>query len=51
MEGVYFDLRLSEALREESPQAYKDVAKVLRAEAELTRIVRRLRPIVVYKGG
>jgi len=50
MEGIYFDLRLSEALREESPQAYKDVSKVLRAEAGLTRIVRRLKPIVVYKG-
>jgi tRNA-splicing ligase RtcB (3'-phosphate/5'-hydroxy nucleic acid ligase) len=50
MEGIYFDMKLTAALREESPQAYKDVTKVLRAEAELTRIVRRLKPIVVYKG-
>jgi tRNA-splicing ligase RtcB len=50
MEGVYFDVRLAEGLREESPAAYKDVRAVLRAEAELTRVVRRLRPVVVYKG-
>ncbi len=50
MSGIYFDTRLAEALCEESPQAYKDVTKVLRAEAELTRIARRLKPIVVYKG-
>jgi len=35
----------------EAPGAYKDIAQVMAAQRELTRIVRRLRPIVSYKGG
>jgi tRNA-splicing ligase RtcB len=50
MEGVWFDPRLSEALREESPRSYKDVRAVMRAQAELVKVVRTLRPLLVYKG-
>ncbi|MEN0065187.1 MAG: RtcB family protein [Myxococcota bacterium] len=38
------------ALLEESPGAYRDIGKVMRAQRELTRIVRRLRPRIVHKG-
>jgi tRNA-splicing ligase RtcB (3'-phosphate/5'-hydroxy nucleic acid ligase) len=41
---------LTDRLREEAPAAYKDIGKVMRAQRELTRIVRQLRPLLVYKG-
>jgi tRNA-splicing ligase RtcB (3'-phosphate/5'-hydroxy nucleic acid ligase) len=50
MKGVWFDHRIASGLREEAPSAYKDIASVLRAEAELVRIVRRLRPVLSFKG-
>ena len=50
-QGVFFDHRLSDRLREEAPAAYKDIGSVMRAQRELTRIVRRLEPLLVYKGG
>ena len=50
MRGIWFDHRLAANLREEAPTAYKDVAAVLRAQKELTRIVRTLRPVLCYKG-
>ena len=50
MRGVWFDHRLAEKLRDEAPSAYKDIGKVMRAQADLTRIVRRLRPVLCYKG-
>lgn len=50
MEGVWFDHRLAERLRDEAPQAYKDVRAVMRVQRSLTRIVRELRPILSYKG-
>ena len=50
-EGVFFDRRLSERLREEAPGAYKEIGAVMRAQRELVRITRRLRPLLVYKGG
>ncbi|HEX4124880.1 MAG TPA: RtcB family protein, partial [Tepidisphaeraceae bacterium] len=50
MRGIWFDPRLGEVLREESPSAYKDIDTVLRAEQELVRITRVLRPVLVYKG-
>lgn len=50
MAAVAFDARLAPGLREEAPAAYKDVRAVLRAQADLTRIVRRLRPLLCYKG-
>jgi tRNA-splicing ligase RtcB (3'-phosphate/5'-hydroxy nucleic acid ligase) len=51
MRGVWFDHRLTERLRDEAPGAYKDIGAVMRAQRELTRIVRRLRPRLVLKGG
>ena len=50
MGTVVFDRQLVSSLREEAPAAYKDVKAVLRAQADLTRIVRRLRPLLCYKG-
>lgn len=51
MSGVWFDPQLTDALREESPAAYKDVRAVLRAQHELVRVTKTLRPVLVYKGG
>jgi tRNA-splicing ligase RtcB len=50
LRGVWFDHRLATGLREEAPSAYKDVDAVLRAEHELVRVVRRLRPVLSFKG-
>ncbi|HZK82768.1 MAG TPA: RtcB family protein [Humisphaera sp.] len=50
MHGVWFDPRLSEALREESPKSYKDVRSVMRAQDDLVKVTRILRPLLVYKG-
>jgi tRNA-splicing ligase RtcB len=50
MQNVWFDLRLGEALREESPGSYKDIGSVMRAQSELVKITRTLRPLLVYKG-
>jgi tRNA-splicing ligase RtcB len=50
MHGVWFDHRLAERLRDEAPGAYKDIGAVMRAQKQLTRIVRRLRPRLVLKG-
>jgi tRNA-splicing ligase RtcB (3'-phosphate/5'-hydroxy nucleic acid ligase) len=51
VEGVWFDHRLRERLREEARAAYKDIGAVMRAQRDLTRIVRKLEPVLVYKGG
>ncbi len=51
LRGVWFDHRLAAGLREEAPSAYKDVDAVLRAQHDLVRIVRRLRPVLCFKGG
>lgn len=50
MGTVWFDHRLADRLRDEAPAAYKDVRAVMRAQRELTRIVRELRPVLSYKG-
>ena len=49
LHGVAFDERLSDKLCDEAPSAYKDIDAVMRAQRDLTRIVRRLRPVLVYK--
>lgn len=51
MQGVWFDPRLSDALRDEAPQAYKDVRAVLRAQQELVKVTRTLRPVMTFKSG
>jgi tRNA-splicing ligase RtcB (3'-phosphate/5'-hydroxy nucleic acid ligase) len=50
LRGVWFDERRADALRDEAPAAYKDIGRVMRAQSELTKIVRRLRPVLSYKG-
>jgi tRNA-splicing ligase RtcB len=50
MTDVWYDHRRTDALRDEAPSAYKDVRQVMRAQRPLVRIVRELRPVLVYKG-
>jgi len=50
MGSVWFDRRLADDLREEAPAAYKDLRAVLRAQRDLLRITRELRPVLAYKG-
>lgn len=47
---VWFDHRIADALRDEAPAAYKNLDAVMRAQSDLTRIVRRVRPRLGYKG-
>lgn len=51
LEGIWYDHQLRHALRDEAPSAYKPISKVMRAQKELTRIVRTLRPVLSFKGG
>ena len=48
---LWYDHRLEARLLEEAPGAYKDVGAVMRAQHELTRIVRRLEPGPQLQGG
>jgi tRNA-splicing ligase RtcB len=50
MTGVFFDRRKARGLLSEAPAAYKDVRQVMRAQSELVRIERQLRPVLNYKG-
>jgi tRNA-splicing ligase RtcB len=50
MNGVWYDARLAKEMCEESPKAYKDLRAVLRTQEDLVRVVRTLRPLLVYKG-
>jgi tRNA-splicing ligase RtcB (3'-phosphate/5'-hydroxy nucleic acid ligase) len=50
MEGVWYDSRKMEALRDEAPAAYKDIRAVLRAQKEMVKVIRTLRPVLNYKG-
>ena len=50
MRSVWFDQRHARRLCDEAPSAYKDVLAVMRAQRELTRIDRQLRPLLSYKG-
>jgi tRNA-splicing ligase RtcB len=38
-DGVWYDHRLSKALRDEAPAAYKDIRAVLRAQHELVKVL------------
>jgi tRNA-splicing ligase RtcB len=49
MRGVWFDHRRAHALRDEAPMAYRDIGAVMRAQRKLTRVVRRLRPLLAFK--
>ena len=50
MSDVWFDPRIADALREEAPKSYKDVRSVMKAQHELVRLDRILKPLLVYKG-
>ena len=50
MRGVWYDYRLSDKLRDEAPAAYKDIKAVLRAQRDLVKVTRVLRPVLNYKG-
>lgn len=50
MDQVWYDPRLADELRCESPQAYKDIRAVIKAQVDLIAPVRQLRPLLVYKG-
>jgi tRNA-splicing ligase RtcB (3'-phosphate/5'-hydroxy nucleic acid ligase) len=50
MAGIWYDFRLAARLRDEAPSAYKDIRAVLRAQRELVKVVRTLRPVLNYKG-
>jgi tRNA-splicing ligase RtcB len=50
MEGIWYDYRLANKLRDEAPAAYKDIRAVLRAQKELVKVTRTLRPLLNYKG-
>jgi len=50
MDGVWYDYRLTSKLRDEAPAAYKDIRAVLKAQRELVKVVRTLRPVLNYKG-
>ena len=47
---VWCDRRRLLQLRDESPSAYQEIEKVMQAQRDLVRIVRRLRPVLSYKG-
>lgn len=49
-QDVWIDPRAAPALREEAPATYKDIRAVMRAQRDLTRIVRVLRPLLSCKG-
>lgn len=51
MEGIWFDYRQAPQLREEAPAAYKDIRAVLRAQHDLVKVTRTLRPLLAYKSG
>lgn len=48
---VWVDPKIKGKLADESPAAYKNLDAVMRAQRKLVRIVRRVRPILCYKGG
>jgi tRNA-splicing ligase RtcB (3'-phosphate/5'-hydroxy nucleic acid ligase) len=50
MDGIWYDYRISDRLRDEAPAAYKDIKAVLRAQWDLVKVTRVLRPVLSYKG-
>ncbi len=50
MTGVWYDFRKADRLRDEAPCAYKDIRSVLRAQKEMVKVIRTLRPVLNYKG-
>ncbi len=50
MEGIWYDSRKTDGLRDEAPSAYKDIRAVLRAQKHMVKVTRTLRPVLNYKG-
>lgn len=50
MRSVWFDHNNASRLRDEAPSAYRDIHTVMRAQSDLTRIERELKPVLSYKG-
>jgi tRNA-splicing ligase RtcB len=50
MKGIWYDSRIAEKLRDEAPSAYKNIRAVLRAQKDMVKITRTLRPVLNYKG-
>ena len=50
MRHVWFDHRKSSLLRDEAPEAYKDVREVMRSQKSLVRTVSERQPILSFKG-
>jgi len=50
MENIWYDYRIATKLRDEAPSAYKDIRAVLRAQKDLVKVTRTLRPVLNYKG-
>jgi tRNA-splicing ligase RtcB len=50
MGQVWYDFRQSDRLRDEAPSAYKDIRAVARAQKDLVKVIRVLRPVLNYKG-
>ena len=50
MAHVWYDHRQAKRLVDEAPAAYKDITAVMRAQRDLTRIVRKLTPVLSFKG-
>ena len=46
MGDVWYAFRQSDRLRDEAPGAYKDIRAVARAQRELVKVVRVLRPVL-----
>ena len=50
MSGVFYDVTRAVASRDEAPSAYKDIRQVIKAQRDLVKVVRVLRPLISYKG-
>lgn len=50
MEGIWYDARKADGLRDEAPSAYKDIRSVLRAQKDMVKVIRTLQPVLNYKG-
>lgn len=50
LEGVWIDPAAAGKLVDEAPSAYKDIEQVMRAQRDLVKIVRRVQPVLCYKG-
>ncbi len=47
---LWYDHRKTVKLKDEAPSAYKNIRHIMKAQQDLTRIVRELRPVLSYKG-